>query len=473
MAVAAHQHGALPQAEPMYREVLRLVPRHHQALHLLGLLLHQRGEHEGALALIDRALGLQPEFPVALNNRGAVLCSLKRFDEALVSYNAALTLSPDYADALISRAAVLMQLRQGDAALRDCDKAIALAPSLAEAWNNRGILLQDRHRFEEAMQAYVESIRLAPGYADAHWNLARCCLLIGDYAQGWLEYEWRWRRRRFTSVPRNFSQPRWQGEALAGQALLLHAEQGLGDTLQCLRYVPMVVASGAQVWLEVQVELKPLVQNLTGVAGVLAYGESLPSFDLHCPLLSLPLIFRTTVDSVPPAQSLFVDEALQSDWASKLGPSVGLRVGVVWSGNPSQQDNDLRSLPLSDLVAAMPAGVELISLQKELRTDAERQIVASGRVRHFGDALRDFSDTAALLKEVDVVVSVCTSVAHLAGVMGAPLEVMLQYAHDWRWLLDRDDSPWYPTARLHRQVVQGDWQPVLAGVADAVRKRLA
>ncbi|GAA5170063.1 tetratricopeptide repeat protein [Viridibacterium curvum] len=365
-----------------------------------------------------------------------------------------------------------MALRRGEEALQDCSRAIALEPGIAEAWNNRGILLQDARRFEEARSDYEQAIRISPSYADAHWNIARCCLLQGDYKRGWAEYEWRWQRPAFTSPQRNFAQPQWQGEDLVGRRVLLHAEQGLGDSLQCLRYVPLLVERGATVWLEVQGALKPLLQGLPGVAGVLASGEALPSFDLHCPLLSLPLAFGTTVETVPPVQPLSVDAELKEAWVVRLGPRHGLRVGLVWSGNPSQQDNDLRSLPLADLVAAMPKGVELISLQKELRTDVERQIVASGQVRHFGDFLRDFADTAALMGEVDMVVSVCTSVAHLAGVMKVQLEVMLQYAHDWRWLLDREDSPWYPSARLHRQVVQGDWQPVLAGVANAVRQRL-
>jgi Tfp pilus assembly protein PilF len=475
-ALAAAQAGHHAEAESLCRLVLQSQPQHFEALHLYGLVLHLSGRQAEALRVLDRALMAQPRSAKALNNRGVVLHALGRSAEALQSHDAALAQQPAYVDAVLNRGVALKALGRLDEAIAAYEQALELDPRMADGWNNLGVILQDLRRFDAALEAYARAITLAPEYADAHWNEARCRLLLGDYALGWDEYEWRWRRASFARQHRDFTQQRWHGEDLAGRTILLHAEQGLGDSLQCLRYLPLIAARGGRVLLEVQAPLVSLLKDFHGVEAVFARGAALPAFDLHCPLLSLPHVFATRLDTIPPnVRPSAPDTQRVVAWAARLGPRRGaLRVGLVWSGNPAQQDNHLRSLPLRDLLRLAAPEIECISLQKELRSDEERALVADGTIRHFGEALADFADTAALMSQVDLVISVCTSVAHLAGVMERPVWVLLQHAHDWRWLLEREDSPWYPTARLFRQERQGDWAGLIEEqLLPALRQQLA
>lgn len=429
---------------------------------MLGVLLYQQGKLHEALDCIGRALEISPTDAEAHNNQGVVLKDADRLEEALLAFDTALALKPDYVDALSNRGTVLYRLAQISGALADYEKALALAPAQADILSNMGLALQSKHEYDRALACYAEAIRLAPHFADAHWNLALCHLLLGNYEKGWEEYEWRWARPKFTSDRRNFMVPQWDGVApLAGRRILVYAEQGLGDALQFLRYVPLLIARGAQVVVELPAPLYPAFCNAFE-AVVVKKGEVLPEVDFHCPLLSLPRAFHTVLESIPPNAIVpGVDEAKSRHWQERLAACKGVRVGIVWSGNPEQQENHLRSIPLSLMVALAPANVNLISLQKELRSQAERDIVAKGSVLHFGDDLHDFSDTLALMDNVDIVLTICTSVAHLAGVRGHPMYVLLHYAHDWRWLTARSDSPWYPTAKVFRQERPGEWAPVL------------
>ena len=431
-----------------------------------GVVLDLLKRWDEALQSHDHAIRLMPEYADAHFNRGVTLQELGRRDEALASYERAIRLDPEHAEAHSNRGNTLKELGRLDEALASYDRALELKPDFAQAWSNRGNALKGLKRLDEALASHDRALRIEPDYAEGHWNRCLCHLLMGDYARGWEGYEWRWKLEQRQRWKRDFKQPFWCGnESLQGRRILLHGEQGLGDTLQFCRYARLVAELGARVILEVQPSLVSLLARLEGVTQVVARGSALPEFDCHCPLLSLPLAFRTRLDTVPAAHSyLSADGAKVSEWKARLGEQIRPRIGLVWStSTPSD-----KSLPLADIVRALPDGFQYVSLQKEVR-DADKDVLAScSGMLHFGGELTDFEDTAALCALMDVVVSIDTSVAHLAGAMGKPLWVLLTYVPDWRWLLDRDDSPWYPGARLFRQEGAGDW----AGVIDRVRAEL-
>ena len=310
-------------------------------------------------------------------------------------------------------------------------------------------------------------LALKPGYAEACWNKSLALLVTGDFKPGWELYEWRWKAETLTTVyERLFSQPLWLGkDPLAGKTILLHSEQGMGDTIQFCRYARLVAGLGARVILEIDASLVGLFQNLEGADLVIARGTPLPPFDCHCPLMSLPLAFRTDLETIPAAVPyLEVGKDRLAKWGARLGEKRAPRVGLVWSGRVLHKNDHNRSLGLAELISHLPAGCQYLSLQKEIR-DMDRPVLAShGGILHFEDELVDFGDTAALCELMDVVVSVDTSVAHLAGALGRPVWILLPYMPDWRWLLDRADSPWYPSARLYRQERTGEWSGVLERV---------
>ena len=307
---------------------------------------------------------------------------------------------------------------------------------------------------------------MRPGDARPHWNKALALLLAGDYAPGWALYEYRWKNDETKHHRRDFAHPLWLGDTpLAGKTILLHAEQGLGDTIQFCRYAKHVAELGARVILQVQPSLLPLLGSVEGVAQLVGEGKALPEFDLHCPLLSLPHALRASVDCIPSHVSYLTADAVRvGQWQQRLGPRQRPRVGLAWSGAAGHDNDRNRSIALAELLRHLPAGVDYISLQKDLRP-ADAAVIAGSALRHFGDDLRDFADTAALCELMDVVISVDTSVAHLAGALGRPTWVLLPHAPDWRWLLGTDRSPWYPTARLYRQGADGAWAGVLDRLA--------
>ena len=436
-AVALHKAGRLAEAETAYQRIIAADPSHAEALLFLGVIANQRGRHHDALRLIDRALGVDPRSAIALVNRGVVLLALQRPDEALESLDRALEIRPDYAEAIAKRGNALRSLR----------------------------------RPREALLCYERARTLKPDYVEALWSESMCRLLMGDFERGWRQYEWRWKQRDYQRDRRELSQPLWLGEQeVAGRTILLHAEQGFGDTLQFCRYASLLAARGARVILEVQPPLKSLLTRLSGPAMVLAQGEPLPEFDLHCPLMSLPLACGTTLDTVPVAERyLTADPERVAACSARLGNTARPRVGLVWSGNPAHGNDYARSIALVDLLGSLDgAGVTFVSLQKDVRSHDRATLAARPDILHCGEELRDFDDTAAWIEAMDLVISVDTSVAHLAGALGKPVWVLLPYAPDWRWLLEREDSPWYPTARLFRQPRSGDWDDVLRHIAAAL-----
>jgi tetratricopeptide (TPR) repeat protein len=332
------------------------------------------------------------------------------------------------------------------------------------------LALCDLGRYEEAMQSFEQALTIAPDDSKAKYNQSLCRLLAGDFEAGWRQYEARWEIEQFLPFKRDFTQPQWLGEpCVKGRTILLHAEQGIGDTIQFCRYAPLVARLGARVFLEVPKPLVALLSQLDGLEQVFATGESPAAFDYHCPLMSLPRAFRTNVDSIPASMPyLFADGARVAVWQQRLGEQKKRRIGLVWSGNPGHRNDRNRSVPLSLFAKLLENDCEFVSLQKVLRDSDKMQLGAVANVRHFGELLTDFSDTAALLACMDMVITADTAVAHLAGAMEKPVWILVPFNPDWRWMINRGDTPWYPSARLFRQRKAGDWQNVLKEVSQAM-----
>ena len=386
-----------------------------------------------------------------------------RLAEADLLYKKVRKTEPNNVVAIMLSGVLTFQLGQFELSLNLLSRAISLKPDYAEALNNRGNVFKEIKRFDEAMADYDKAISLKPDYADAHWNKSLQLLLRGEFASGWELYEWRWKRTQLSSPIREFEQPLWLGkEDLHGKTILLHWEQGLGDTIQFSRYVQEVANLGCKTILEVQKHLFELMKGIEGVDELIPNGADLPPFDFYCPLMSLPLALGTTLETIPSPISYIksTDDKL-AKWSDRLRPKSKPRVGIVWSGSSVHKNDHNRSIALEQILGAVPEGYHLVSLQKEVRENDLDVLEQSKQIQHFGAELDDFTDTAALCELMDVIVSVDTSVAHLAGAMGKPVNLLLPYDPDFRWLLNRGDSPWYPSITLFRQGPERLWEPVL------------
>ena len=476
------------------------------ALTNLALAQATLGEREAALATLDRALVLRPDNPEALNNRGNLLQELKRPTEALDSFDRALRLRPDYADALNNRGTTLRHLKRHtealestdrslrvrpgdpqtlqnraltlkelgrlDEAMRDLDQILAHRPDFAPAWSDRGTVQEALGRPAAAVADHDAAIARDPNYAPAHWNRSVVLLRSGDFAAGWQAYEWRF-KQAWADQFRPFAQPQWRGEDIGGKTILLHADQGFGDAIQFVRFAKLVAARGARVLLEVRRPLIPLMRALAGVDTLLEHGQPLPPFDVQCSLMSLPLALGTRLDTIPAdVPYLRSDPERSAAWAARLGPRTKPRVGIVWSGSAGHNSDMRRSLALEKFLAAMPPGVEIHTLQKDVRPADAATLAAHPEIFDHTAAQTSFGEAAALIDHLDLVISVDTSLAHLAGAMGKQTLILLAYVADWRWLDGRNDSPWYPTMRLFRQPAWGDWTTVLARVRGEIQRDL-
>ncbi|WP_175968676.1 tetratricopeptide repeat protein [Burkholderia sp. BCC0322] len=473
-SIALEQLGRHDEALVRCDRALALDPRHARSLANRGNAASHLGRFADAVDSYARALDVEPGSTGVLCNYASALMQVARHDDAHDMCDRALAIDPHYAPASFTRARVRLETHRYDDALDDLARVIAATPRDKLAHFHRGNALRALRRHEDALHAYAEAIDIDPDYAPAHCMRAFLCLSIGDFEAGWAEYEWRWRDSQLDGSRRDFAQPRWtHGMPLDGQTILLYPEQGLGDTLQFCRYVPLVKALGARVVVEAPVELKALFATLDGIDVLVARGDPLPPFDLHCPLLSLPLEFRTDLSSIPASVPyLRADPARVEHWRVRLGAADRPRIGLVWSGNPLHLNDRNRSITLADLLPLLDDRFEWISLQKVIR-DEDRAVLDASPIRFVGDELTDFAETAALVDAMDAVISVDTSVAHLAGALGRPLAVMLPHTPDFRWLLDRDDSPWYPGARLFRQPEGGQWAPVVERLRDALPALMA
>ncbi|MDB5459001.1 MAG: repeat-containing protein [Caulobacteraceae bacterium] len=462
--------GRSQEAVQAYDRAIALEPDTAEAWGNRGIGLTSLGRYDEALAALDRALALNPGYVDAMTNRGIAFYLAGRMEEALAAYRQALAMKRDGAEILSNMALALQALDRLDEALACCDQAIGLNPDFAEGLVNRGMVLQAQARFDEAVAAYDRAMAIAPDFADPYWNKALVLLLQGDFEAGGQLYERRWDRTDAPPSPAVGDVPLWLGQTpVAGKTILLHGEQGLGDTIQMLRYAPLVAAQGARVALSVQPGLIELAQRIRGVDRIVDAGTAADGVDLHCPLMSLPLALGTTLPTIPAeVPYLAAPAAKRTEWAARLGPATRPRIGLAWSGNRDHKNDRNRSMALETLLPLLAKDTDYISLQREYRPADQALMAADGRIRDVADQLESFTDTAALIEHLDLVVSVDTSAAHLAGALGKPLFVLLPWVPDHRWLLERDDSPWYPTARLFRQQRSGDWSGPLEALAAAL-----
>ena len=435
-ALASHQRGDTAAAEVIYREVLATAPDHPQAQHFLGVIHYQRREFSSALPLLERSVALVSNEPEFHNNLGLALAALDREADAIAAYRAALALKTDH----------------------------------AVAWNNLGLALQSVNDVTGAIVAFRRAIELKPGFAHAHWNLAMALLLDGQFEEGWREYEWRLELAELGKREQSFPGPKWDGTAAAGKTLLLHMEQGLGDALQFVRFVTLLAERGARCIVHCRDALRPLLATVTGVAQLAGDNESLPPYDAHLPLLSLPRVLSTTGATIPAkVPYIIAPPDRRAAVRARLDAQVGLKVGLAWAGNREHANDRNRSCPLTALgpLFGLP-GIAWFSLQQGAASADIATVSGAQRLVPL-PAGAVLADTAALIAELDLVITVDTSIAHLAGALGQPTWVLLPFAPDWRWLLERSDSPWYPTVRLFRQPRPRDWPAVAASVREVLR----
>lgn len=463
--------GRNDEALVSYDRALALKPNFPEALHGKGLVLQALGRHGEAAASYQQALALKPDDPETFNNLGVALLKTKRYTDALANFEQALALRPDFHEALSNRGTVLLALGRYAEALASIDQALALKPDFVEALINRGNTLQALRRYAEAIEAYRRAVTITPGYPGALYNESLAHLCLGDFQAGWEQYEFRWTRKE-APEQRPFKSPKWLGgNAVVGKRLLLWAEQGLGDTIQFCRYAPILARQGVEVVLEVPSPLTALLGTLEGVTAITTEAELPPAHDYHCPLLSLPLALRSEISGIPndvPYLAAAPDKF--QAWKQVLEQDGGRKVGIVCSGNPNHMSDRNRSIPLRQFSPLLETGASFYLLQNECRPEDEAFLSEASQIRDLRQRLTDFTETAAVIACLDLVISVDTSVAHLAGALGKPVWILLPFSPDWRWMLGREDSPWYPTARLFRQTEMGDWQGVIERVREALSR---
>jgi tetratricopeptide (TPR) repeat protein len=443
-ALSLHHAGKLADAEGLYNTLLSYFPNQVEILTTLGIVLLQQGRSEAGFQQLKKSLSLNPNQPAALYNMAVELQKLARLDEALACYNKALKLNPQDINALI----------------------------------NRGNTLKDMKQYKEAIASFENALALQPKIPSAHWNKALTHILLGEYEQGWKEYEWGWQCGE-RGKPRQYSQPTWLGaEPIAGKTILIHPEQGFGDLIQFSRYVPMLENLGANVILEAPASLVELMASLSSKLTVIKEGDALPAFDVVCPVMSLPLALKTTLKTIPAnTPYLRESESKKQYWQAKLGVKTRPRIGIVWSGSMTNQiDNNLcarRNIPLEQLKPLFELPLEFHVLQKDIRPEDKPTLESLTQLHCHQEELKDFADTAAIIQEVDLVISVCTSVAHLSGALGHNTWVLLPYSADYRWMLNENESPWYPNIELIRGKKIGNWSDIVQKTIQKLKASLS
>jgi tetratricopeptide (TPR) repeat protein len=471
------QQKRLDEALMCFEEARRCDPDHIEATIASALLCFETERDDEAIERLERWLEIKPGDAGALHLKAVCLSRLKRLAEALPICEQALALAPDDAEIVANLGAILLKLGRSEEAHSCLDRALALNLDAPYALNHLGLAKQELHRFAEALASFDKAVAIDPEFAEAHWNAALLRLLLGDFSRGWAGREWRRKCPTLSFVDRQFQNPQWRGELpLVGKTILLHSDEGLGDTIQFSRYATLVAREGACVILEVQDTLHPLLSTIDGVSLCLPKtGVTLPDFDLHCPLSCLPLAFAARLETIPSAIPYVSapPPTRVANWEARLGAHDRLRVGLVWSGNPAHVNDRNRSMPFRTLCGILAADACFVSLQKDPRPDDAAYLSERGDIVDFSEHLTDFVETAALISCLDVVITVDTSVAHLAGALGCPTWILLPHTPDYRWLLDRDDSPWYPSVKLFRQDERRDYAIVLERVRKELQAKIA
>ena len=471
LGVALKLQGKYAEADECFHCALVLQPKYAPAHVDLGASLKAQGRLAEAIQSYWRALEINPRSDLALTNLGNALMEQGEYTDALGCLQKAVSLNPASHFAQNNLGSALIDLNRSGEAVSYVRRALEIRPQYAQAHNNLGTALLALGRAAEAVDCFRRALQITPGLVESHWDLAFTLLLKGDFLSGWDEYEWRWQRKDHPA--RSFDMPAWQGENLAGKRLLIYAEQGAGDTIQFARYVPLLAQRGARVILECPRALVALLGTLPGVERVIAKGDRLPPADFQCALLSLPRWFGTTQETIP-SQVPYLQARSDGPRLPAFGPSPdgrSLRVGFVWSGNPEHQNDARRSIAL-EVLRPWLANQEAVfhSLQPKPASGAGKPPQIDDLVTDLTDLIGDYADTACLVRQLDLVIAVDTSVAHLAGALGHPVWLLLPYAPDWRWLMDRHDSPWYPSMTIFRQPVAGDWSSVLRAVSENLRR---
>jgi Flp pilus assembly protein TadD len=479
LGVALHRLVRMEEAEACYRKALALVPDYAEALNNLGSVLRDGNESREAARCFRKALQIKPDYAEAHNNLGCALNSLDRPGEALDCFHKALELRPAYAEALSNLGNTLRARGNIDEALACLHRALALEPGNAVAHTNLGATLHDLGKYDEALACFRKALELEPDIAATHWNLALTLLLRGELGTGFELYE-----KRFEGTKENNGlatahetlaklsvKPRWQGEDLQGKTLLVWTEQGLGDSLMMLRYLPLLKQKGAgNILISCQDPVARIMQSLPAVDLVIGNGMPFPltAFDCHCPMMSLPYLFGTSLETIPSSVPyIHVPPEMNIEWAQRLAAIKELKVGLVWAGSKSQKKDFLRSIPLQRFAPLFTiAGARFINLQKDAAVDHDLLL-------DWMEECTDLLDTAALVQQLDLVISVDTAVAHLAGALAKPVWLLNRYESEWRWLLRREDTPWYPTMRIFRQPALHDWDSVIARIAAELAKWIA
>jgi Flp pilus assembly protein TadD len=473
-ALERQRAGRLADAAGLYRKAVRLAPGQAEIHYNLGVVLMQMGHPEQAADAWKTALAVRPGYPKALNNLGLALGDLDRLDEAEAVLREAVGGPAEFPETHNNLAIVLRGKGLLGQAETHCRRALVMRPDYADACNSLGIALFEQGRPDEAARAYRRAVALEPAFAKAHFNLALVLLQLGELTEGWAEHEWRWRGGARHLRQRKLAGSEWQGEPLDGRRILLHAEQGFGDGMQFVRFAGILAGRGGRVILEVPRALVRLCRTLAGPVDVVAAGDRLPAFDVHLPLMSVPRVLGTTLATIPvQVPYLSADPGAVSEWATRLAGLPGIKVGLVWSGDPRPHDpkaniidrrRSMRLVRMAPLLAVH--GASFVSLQKGIPAAQLAEVPDTLRPTDAAAAIDDFADTAAVVANLDLVITVDTAVAHLAGAMAKPVWVLSRFDGCWRWLRERSDSPWYPTARLFRQSVPGVWDDVIADVAD-------
>lgn len=476
LGVALAELGKRDEAARAWREAIRLKPDYAEAHFNLAVTLAEQRQPDEAITEYEKAIVLRPDYAEAYNNLGLALVEHGRHVEATAVLRQAIRLKPDYPEAYNNLGLALVEQGLFPETIAAYHEALRLRPSYVEAHNNFGTVLAAMGRTEEALAVYQQALWLRPDYAEVHWNRALAWLQQGKYAEGWSEYEWRWKRKR--AVPRSFSKPPWDGSPLPDKTILLYAEQGMGDALMFIRYAARVKERCGTVVVECPEEMIPLLSTCAGIDRLVAEGKELPEFDVQAPLMSMPKLFGTTLETVP-AQVPYLpaDPAQVAHWKKELGADSSFKIGIAWQGNPKHRWDRHRSMPLAlfEPLARLP-GVKLYSLQKKAGTDQIAALRDRFPVIDLGSKLDDtggaFRETAAAIQALDLVITCDTALAHLAGALGVRVWVLLSFLVDWRWMYRREDTPWYPSMRLFRQEQLGAWDGVFERVAAEVRTLL-
>ncbi len=472
LALALKSQNQLSESVKYFEKILKLDPKSIDAFNNIGINLQALGKHQEAINAFESAVKINPNTADSHNNLGISLLTNNQPSEAALAFQKAISLNPSSPQLYNNLGLALKKLNKIEESIICFNKAIDIDKRYADAYSNRGLSYQALQQTQAALNDYDECTKLDPGHVDNYWNKSLLKILMGDFEDGWILYEWRWKSFAKKSV-RKFNEPLWLGkESIENKKILIYPEQGYGDFIQFCRYIPMIEKLNAEVILEARPALLDLISTTYPHMTIIESGKRLPSFDFQCPIMSLPLAFKTQLDNIPSsAPYLKSDPTKNKKWDTKLGKKTKLRVGLAWSGSIQHPNDHNRNIKLDDLKPILALPFEFHSLQKEYRVN-DLTLIKEFGIQNHAEKLNNFSDTTALIENLDLVISVDTAVAHLAGALNKTIWIMLPFNPDYRWMLDKDHSPWYASASLFRQKQTNDWHPVVKSITDKLNKLL-